>query len=279
MPRLTFRGNKFSVLQVKIYYYCSFLSLGTQGPHAIHWASRKGHTGVVQILLQAGVQVNTADFKGLTPLMTASMYGKNMTASYLLGMGAQNHLTDINGDNALHWASYKGHTDIIRLLMYSGVDLQKTDNFGSTPLHLACLSGSLQCVKILCEKRNLELEPKDKNEKTPLMLAHSHRHYEVVKLLHNEMKKKSRWMPPISEVWSWIFGEAGDSRGPLCLFLFSVLLWGYPMYIIRCIPISWNSLRRSHYCFIYWNIVMWISWIIANRRDPGLFINSYMILY
>jgi ankyrin repeat protein len=30
--------------------------------------------------------------------------------------------------------------------------------------------------------------PKDKNEKTPLMLAQSHRHYEIVKLLQNETK-------------------------------------------------------------------------------------------
>lgn len=40
-------------------------------------------------------------------------------------------------------------------------------------------------------------------------------------------------------------------------------------FSLQCIPITWNSLRRSHYCFIYWNIVMWLSWIIANRRDPG----------
>uniref|UniRef100_A0A182M5R1 Palmitoyltransferase n=1 Tax=Anopheles culicifacies TaxID=139723 RepID=A0A182M5R1_9DIPT len=243
--------------------------LGTQGPRPIHWACRKGHAAVVQVLLQAGVAVNAADFKGLTPLMTACMYGRTATAAYLLGMGAQNHLTDINGDTALHWAAYKGHADLIRLLMYSGVDLQKTDNFGSTPLHLACLSGNLQCVKILCEKRNLELEPRDKNGKTPVMLAQSHRNSEVVKLLHNEMKKKSRWMPPISEIWGMLFGGAGASKGPLILFLVSVLLWGYPMYMIRCIPITWNILRRSHYCFIYWNAVMWISWIIANRRDPG----------
>ena len=137
------------------------------------------------------------------------------------------------GDTALHWAAYKGHADLIRLLMYSGVDLQKTDNFGSTPLHLACLSGNLQCVKILCEKRNLELEPRDKNGKTPVMLAQSHRNSEVVKLLHNEMKKKSRWMPPISEIWGMLFGGAGASKGPLILFLVSVLLWGYPMYMIR----------------------------------------------
>lgn len=163
--------------------------LGIQGPHPIHWAARKGHTAIIQLLLQTGqVHVNTADFKGLTPLMTASMYGKTISACYLLGMGAQHHLTDINGDTALHWAAYKGHAEIIQILINSGVDLQKTDNFGSTPLHLSCLSGNLQCVRILCQKRNFDLQPKDKNEKTPLMLAQSHRHYEIVKLLQNEMK-------------------------------------------------------------------------------------------
>ncbi len=217
--------------------------------------------------------------------MTACMYGRTATAAYLLGMGAQNGLTDINGDTALHWAAYKGHPDLMKLLMYSGVDLQKTDNFGSTPLHLACLSGNLMCVRLLCEKNNFDLEPKDKNQKTPLMLAQSHRHNDVVKMLYTVIKKRSRWMPPLSEIWGLLFGGAGNSKGPLLLFTCSVLLWGYPMYMIRVsesfvipkslnnflrnilqvIPKTWNILRRSHYCFIYFNIVMWISWIIGER--------------
>lgn len=65
------------------------------------------------------------------------------------------------------------------------------------------------------------------------MLAQSHRHVEVVKLLQKEMKRKSHWMPPLSELWALLFGGAGDSKGPLLFFLMSVLLWGYPMYIIR----------------------------------------------
>lgn len=262
--------------------------LGIQGPHPIHWAARKGHTAIIQLLLQTGqVNVNTADFKGfsclflinyfkdnffflgLTPLITSAIYGKTITACYLLGMGAQHHLTDINGDAAIHWASYKGHYEIIQILINSGVELQKTDNFGSTPLHLSCLSGNIMSVKLLCQKRNLDLQPKDKNEKTPLMLAQSHRHYEIVKLLQNEMKKKSRIFPAFSEVWGWLFGGAGNSKGALFLFLVSVLCWGYPMYVVRFLPLTWNSLRRSHYSFIYFNILMWVSWLIANRRNPG----------
>lgn len=176
---------------------------------------------------------NFYTYLGLTPLMTACMYGRTATAAYLLGMGAQNGLTDINGDTALHWAAYKGHPDLMKLLMYSGVDLQKTDNFGSTPLHLACLSGNLMCVRLLCEKNNFDLEPKDKNQKTPLMLAQSHRHNDVVKVLYTVIKKRSRWMPPLSEIWGLLFGGAGNSKGPLLLFTCSVLLWGYPMYMLR----------------------------------------------
>lgn len=150
---------------------------------------------------QAGVAVNTADFKGLTPLMTACMFGKFATAAFLLGSGAQGHLTDINGDTALHWAAYKGHAELIKLLMYSGVDLQKPDYFGSTPLHLACLSSNVSCVRILCEKSKIELEPRDKNGKTPLQLAKSHRHSEIVRILQAEQKRRARWIPPINELW------------------------------------------------------------------------------
>ncbi|KAJ1519451.1 hypothetical protein ONE63_004741 [Megalurothrips usitatus] len=243
--------------------------LGTQGQRPIHWACRKGHAAIVQVLLKSGVAVNAADFKGLTPLMTACVFGRSATAAYLLGMGAYHHLTDINGDSALHWAAYKGHPDLIRLLIYAGVDLQKADNFGSTPLHLACLSANVACVKILCEKSKIELEPRDKNGKTPLMLAKSHQHNDIVQVLTSERNRRSRWMPPINEIWGLMFGGAGNSKGPLLFFLGSLLLWEYPMYLFRCIPITWNLMRGSHYCFIYWNLLMWLSWVIANRRDPG----------
>ncbi|CAH1992443.1 unnamed protein product [Acanthoscelides obtectus] len=201
--------------------------------------------------------------------MTACMFGRTGAAAFLLGMGAANDLADVNGDTALHWAAYKGHADLIRLLLYSGANLQRPDHFGSTPLHLACLSGNLACVKLLCEKSNIDLDPLDKNDKTPLMLAQSHRHNDIVELLQTEKKRRSSWFPPLTEVWGLLFGKAGNSKAPLIFFMSSVLLWGYPMYIVRCIPITWNILRGSHYCFIYWNIVMWVCWVVANRKNPG----------
>lgn len=75
------------------------------------------------------------------------------------------------------------------MLIYSGVELQKTDNFGSTPLHLACLSGNLTCARLLCEKNQTNLEPRDKNGKTPLMLAQGHRHHDIVQVMKYRFKQ------------------------------------------------------------------------------------------
>nr|CAH7753460.1 unnamed protein product [Callosobruchus chinensis] len=78
-----------------------------QAPETLMHLLSACHTALVQVLLAAGVAVNAADFKGLTPLMTACMFGRTGAAAFLLGMGAANDLADVNGDTALHWAAYK----------------------------------------------------------------------------------------------------------------------------------------------------------------------------
>ncbi|GLH16666.1 Palmitoyltransferase [Gryllus bimaculatus] len=144
---------------------------------------------------KAGVAVNAADFKGLTPLMTACMFGRSATAAFLLGMGAVNHLTDINGDTALHWAAYKED--------------------GLPPV--AAVSP-------------LEMRPLPKAG--------------LRRITVREERSKT------ANLTSVLFKEENRLQQ-------------------HCVPITWNILRGSHYCFIYWNILMWLSWVIANRRDPG----------
>ncbi|GLH16667.1 NF-kappa-B inhibitor cactus [Gryllus bimaculatus] len=211
---------------------------------------------------KAGVAVNAADFKGLTPLMTACMFGRSATAAFLLGMGAVNHLTDINGDTALHWAAYKGHPDLIRLLMYSGVDLQKPDNFGSTPLHLACLSGNGSSFR--------------RSRRLKRSIASFYGISSTVGLSH--VSSKEDGLPPVAAVSPLEMRplpKAGLRRITVreerskTANLTSVLFKEENRLQQHCVPITWNILRGSHYCFIYWNILMWLSWVIANRRDPG----------
>lgn len=65
------------------------------------------------------------------------------------------------------------------------------------------------------------------------MLAQGHRHSEIVQILHAEKKRRSSWFPPVNEFWGLLFGKAGNSKAPLLFFMCSVLLWAYPMYIVR----------------------------------------------
>jgi len=251
---------------------CGALDLhsdNSQGPRPIHWASRNGHVAVVDILLSAGVGVDATDHKGLTPLMMACMFGRSLTAAYLLGRGAQPHLTDMNGDSALHWAAYKGYPSLMQMLVYSGFDPQKPDNFGSSPLHLACISGNLMAVKLLCAKSSVELEPRDRNRKTPLDLAAKHGHEDIIKFLEGEKRRRNTFLPVFLDIWTLVFGQSGRTKGPLLFFIGSVLLWAYPMYFLRCIPVTWESLPQTHYTFIVMNVIMWISLVVANQKDPG----------
>ena len=144
-----------------------------------------------------------------------------------------------------------------------------SDNFGSSPLHLACISGNIMAVKLLCAKSSVDLEPRDRNRKTPLDLAAKHGHEDIIKFLESEKRQRNSFLPVFLDIWTLVFGQSGRTKGPVLFFMGSVLLWAYPMYFLRCVPVTWAALPQTHYAFIAVNVVMWISLLVANKRDPG----------
>ncbi|XP_023222196.1 probable protein S-acyltransferase 23 isoform X2 [Centruroides sculpturatus] len=243
-------------------------SYSPQGSHPIHWACAKGHISVVDILLQAKVSVDVCDARGRSPLIIASQHGYIHLVGYLLGRGANRHLCDNNGDTALHWAAYKGFPEIMRLLIYSGCNPEQQDSYGQTPLHLACLNGNYIVVQDLCEKDKVKIEVSDKEGRTPLILAEIKRHSDVIDYLENELRLRRRLFPRFN-IWQLAFGPAGKSKGPLLFFLCSLLFWGYPMYLLRCVPLTWDDIPLIHWFFIVTNTVMWLSMVVAHTRNPG----------
>ena len=39
--------------------------------------------------------------------------------------------------------------------------------------------------------------------------------------------------------------------------------------IAQCVPVTWEILPYTHYVFLAVNVIMWISLLVANQRDPG----------
>ena len=85
-------------------------------------SAKNGNTKVVELFLQAGMDVNTKNADGQTALMLAAYSGHTDTVKLLLKHGAFINVIDKFGDSALSWAAAENHTDIVNLLKKSEID-------------------------------------------------------------------------------------------------------------------------------------------------------------
>ena len=96
-------------------------------------------TDILQVLLDIGLNINSANKAGYTPLMFASAYNTPEVVKFLIANGADTKAKAYIQDlNALHIASlFNPKPDVIDTLLSAGMDIEaKTEN-GSTPLLLA----------------------------------------------------------------------------------------------------------------------------------------------
>ena len=57
----------------------------------------------------------------------------------LLEAGAEVNKTNIDGDTPLHEASRRGHLEVVNVLVAAGAEVNKTNNGGGIPLHWAVM--------------------------------------------------------------------------------------------------------------------------------------------
>ena len=122
------------------------------GLHPLHLAAREGHTSIVELLLQNGVDVNAATASGRTALHYAAQRGRVEVARLLLDRGAnvkaetaaEPDEDDFGSCQPLHLAAYHGHAAVVELLLQRGADANAEafaawywDSAGLTPLHFA----------------------------------------------------------------------------------------------------------------------------------------------
>ena len=112
-------------------------------------AAGDGDLETVKSLIDEGVDVNTADDYGITPLMQSVAGGNVDLVKYLLSVGANVDARDNDGSSALlHTVDQHGQVagdpevspdywEIMRLLVKAGADVTVKDDNGETPLSLA----------------------------------------------------------------------------------------------------------------------------------------------
>jgi ankyrin repeat protein len=142
-------------------------------------AVNDGDAKTVATLLSLGLDPNTPDATGSTPLMTAARLGHLELASLLIARKADIARRSSHGDTALMFASLKGHLTVVQLLVDKGAPVVQD---GWAPLHYAAFEGRADVIKYLIGKQ-ADKNALGPNGYSPLMLAVRSGHLEAVRTL------------------------------------------------------------------------------------------------
>lgn len=129
------------------------------GYTALHWAVENDDRDAVQLLLQAGADVNrVATFDahaGVTPLHLAAQDGHADVAADLLRHGATRdpRKSTRNRENItpLHQAVYNSHQATVAVLLAAGCDPNIQADNGYAALHYAAQKGSVEMTKAILD--------------------------------------------------------------------------------------------------------------------------------
>jgi len=161
-----------------------------KGNTAIAWAARRGHAGVVRILLeQSDIGRDTADtLYGLTPLAWAARNGHEGVVRILLERSSIDPSIVDNkyGRTPLSWAARNGHEEVVRMLLErNDINPDTADAlYGQTPLSRAAENGREGVVRMLLKRKDVNPNTTDTMYgQTPLSWAAENGHEGVVRVL------------------------------------------------------------------------------------------------
>ena len=146
----------------------------------------------IELLVQAGGEIDAENELGHTPLMHACRFSSRGGAEKLVNLGADVRFRSlINGQTPLHVAAGHSPPDLVQFILGCGVDVDSQDDDGRTPLH---------CVSIFCDRENqvaiatdllaagANRTLRDNIGKAPADLAHTNSHPDYLALLAPQVK-------------------------------------------------------------------------------------------
>ncbi|ROT43472.1 glycerophosphodiester phosphodiesterase GDE1 [Sodiomyces alkalinus F11] len=123
-------------------------------------ATKANYEIIVQMLVDAGVDVNWRDTAGETALHVAARYGHAGCAEVLL-RGTDEMKADVDIAESvyswtpLHVAAVDGHLPVVQLLVNAGADVSRPDSSGWTAREHAALRGHLLIARLLATLDNV----------------------------------------------------------------------------------------------------------------------------
>jgi cytochrome c2 len=152
----------------------------------IHDVTRSGDLESLKSMIVSGTDVNDIDYLQGSPLHIAAVKGHTEVVEFLLQNEADYMSQEFGkSDTPLHWAALGGSTDVINLLLEAGADIDAQNDLQNTPLHIAANSGNVDAALLLIEK-GADFTTEDSKGKVAMHLAGVAGSFDVVEVLVNK---------------------------------------------------------------------------------------------
>lgn len=150
-------------------------------------AATYGYAGMLEVVLEAGADVNARTDTDSTPLLEAVSNGHADCVRILLDRGANVSTVFAHNWGLLHYAVHHGFSAIVEMLIGAGADINgQLAVTACQPLHLAVKRGQLDLVEMLVDA-GCDIDAKLVNGETALDLAVSLNNQEVADYLRPRM--------------------------------------------------------------------------------------------
>ena len=153
------------------------------GNEPLFWAFSNNHAEIVEMLLNAGVNLGARDNQGVTLFMQLSAHGHLDAVKRLIELGDDiNAKNSENGYTALMYVVANSKLDVLDELILRGVDVNAQNNEGQTALMLASKWGTVEVIEKLI-KAGADVNARDDRGNTALMTATEEKHVECIRCL------------------------------------------------------------------------------------------------
>ncbi|KAJ8428166.1 hypothetical protein Cgig2_028286 [Carnegiea gigantea] len=153
----------------------------------LHMAARLGSPAILQSLLQAGCDINSTTDSGDTSLMICAKYKQEECFKVLAAGGADFGLVNNAGLSVVSIACAKkwsyGFQEAVLQVIKAGKIPQSSDFFCFSPLLFAAQSGDIEALKVVMAQPGLDLNQRDDNGFTAVLVTALKGHVESFRLL------------------------------------------------------------------------------------------------
>ena len=127
------KGNIHDVIALLQEDECNVNCKNINGATPLHFAVRAENETIIDILLEAGANPNTAENEEIgsnNPMHVAAERNLTKVMDKLIDLGGDITSSNIRGYTTLHVAAINGKTNMVKLLVARGVDVNVRDKFG-----------------------------------------------------------------------------------------------------------------------------------------------------